>query len=171
MEIPFWEPRPSQKLQHRSQQPQAISISNHNEIQGMGYVEHHCGAADQKNFDLKKEVDVSNLHCGFATQQRHLQVPAVDVEVCETEKEQMLRASTKLTKYFMSPVDSVCYQIKEEYQVSGYDEHTTHKEAQDKMIAAHIWKDSPQGKGFDEFRLQACDVNSANKLIISYKSN
>ena len=48
------------------------------------------------------------------------------------------------------------------------DEYILSKWANDKIIAAHIWKASTRGKGLEEFGLQAEDVNSArNGLFLT----
>ena len=48
------------------------------------------------------------------------------------------------------------------------DELTPVKEAQDRIIAAHIWKASTRGKGLEEFGLDSNDVNSArNGLFLT----
>ena len=80
-----------------------------------------------------------------------------------TESKRSEKFRKKVIAYYGRATNS-----KKNVKCQVLDELTPNGEAQDKIIAAHIWKASTRGKGLGDFGLQASDVNSArNGLFLT----
>lgn len=87
------------------------------------------------------------------------------------ERESARTTGSKRSENFRKKVISYYGRVspsKKDVKCQVLDILTPIKEAQDKIIAAHIWKASTRGKGLEEFGLEEKDVNSArNGLFLT----